>query len=411
MMKSSLRQSSIRPALGLWIALASSFAACGGTTTSAENASAGHDGAGSDPVATSADAGMTGISGRGACDHYFDAQYSRCGGPALPTAETSRIRARFEQVCTNEVGLRGSGITAADLEACATALDVSACQLPWGLPVACDFHGSLAGGAPCADGAQCASGQCQGMQSFTPEGPTMPVTCGTCLPAVAAKQVCAHDTFSAGCGQGAVCITADTTAGDPTYSCVELAQGDVDAACDDLSAMCKPGLYCSTQTGRCTPLEGAGAACGDGPGRGAPGGCKAPLGCGDPPSTCRSGSAGADCVTDQECAPGFGCVPAGPCAGEGQAARIGCSASGQCVAITWAAAGQACSDAVRCLVGSCDFGTGFLSMNQAVDGGLITGTCPEVVADGDPCTVDSTCDTFAQCFRGRCTLLDGASCN
>jgi hypothetical protein len=47
---------------------------------------------------------------------------------------------------------------------------------------------------------------------------------------------------------------------------------------------------------------------------------------------------------------------------------------------------------------------------EAADGNLVVGTCPMVVPDGQPCTVASTCDTFAQCFQGTCTLLDGVVC-
>jgi hypothetical protein len=164
--------------------------------------------------------------GSAACDHYFDAQYLRCGGPVLPAAEVSRIRSRFQQVCTNEFALPGSGVTEASLEACASAMAASACQLPAGPPIACDFRGTLSGGAACTDNVQCASGQCQGTQTFSPEGPTAPVTCGTCVPAVAVGQVCGQGNFSAGCPQGAGCMTTDTTAMYPTYSCVVMTQGD-----------------------------------------------------------------------------------------------------------------------------------------------------------------------------------------
>jgi hypothetical protein len=183
----------------------------------------------------------------------------------------------------------------------------------------------------------------------------------------------------------------------------------VGASCDDLSASCATGLYCSMQTSTCAPLQTAGAPCGEGGGD--PGGCEAPLGCGDPPSTCSSGSAGAACVTDQQCAPGLGCVPVGPCASGGEVARIGCSPSGQCIAVGWPAAGQSCNDAFRCLVGSCGSENGLVPIpSQGNDGGLVAATCPKVVPDGQPCSASSTCDTFAECFQGRCILLDAVAC-
>lgn len=408
----------------VFMSVAGSFVACGSsmassgriTTNGGTSASNGGIGASGSTSTTITDGGST-VTCRSidaavlsadvgivACDHYFDANYSRCGGPVLPAAEMDRIRARFQQICASQLALPGSGVTEANLEACASALDVSACQFPAGQPIACDFHGTLLGGATCTDNVQCVSGQCQGTQLFSPDGPVGPVTYGTCAPVVAVGQVCAQGSFSAGCPQGAVCITADTT-GSTLASCVEVAQGDVGATCDDLSAKCKPGLYCAGET--CAPLAGSGAACGDGPSRW-PGGCVAPYGCGDTPSTCRSGSTGATCVSDQECAPGLGCIP-GPCSGS--IARIGCSAYGQCAAISWAAPEQPCSDLVRCLVGSCVFvGTSGPGNGQDADGGLAAGTCPTVVPDGQPCTVASTCDTFSQCFQGKCTLLDGVVC-
>ena len=364
---------------------------------------------GADLLQAGKDGGSTGPL-IAACDHYFTAQYLRCGGPRLPPDETARIQARFEQVCANEIALAGSGVTSATLEACASALDVSPCELPAGPPPACNFKGSLPGGAACTDGLQCTSGQCQDHVPITPAGPTGSATCGTCEAAVAVGEVCAHDNFSAGCSTG-ICLTNDTTASLPTYTCTAISQGDPGAPCDDLAATCKPGLYCAAQTGKCTQLGAMGAPCGDGSAPpGAPGGCLAPLACVGLPgaSVCSSGAAGALCLSDYDCNAGLGCVPAGPCASNGQTARFGCSQSGQCTSMTWAGPGQPCSDAVRCLVGTC-FGSGFASTGQDADGGLIVGTCPMVVPDGQPCAV-GTCDTFSECFAGKCQLLDSVVC-
>src|SRR5580698_3034859 len=97
-----------------------------------------------------------------ACEHYYAAQNLRCGGPVLPSSEAMRQEARSVQVCLNDVALPGSGMTRASVEACASALDSSPCELPGGLPVACKFNGALPGGAPCNEGLQCQSGYCQG---------------------------------------------------------------------------------------------------------------------------------------------------------------------------------------------------------------------------------------------------------
>ena len=363
-----------------------------------------------------------------ACDHYFAAQYARgCGGPALPPDETNRIRARFEKVCQNQYALPGSGLTPEVLEACASALEASPCELPNGQPAACAFVGSLPGGTPCNEGFQCESGQCQGTAFFSPEGQIGPTTCGKCLPAVMVGQVCAQGDFSAGCPANASCITKDTSASMPTYTCVPPSYGDIGATCDDLTALCKVGLYCAAQTGQCAPLANANAQCGEGskpPGD--PGGCAPPLSCvGVDAATCSIGSAGAYCLDDLDCAPGLGCIP-GPCALSGTVVRIGCAASGTCGPVTWGSPGQPCDPpSTLCLVGSCSdasFGPPAISP----EGGLYPGTCPKVIADGqsaDDGATYATCDTFAQPFQtdysfvnggpapsGTCALLDSIVC-
>ena len=342
-----------------------------------------------------------GDGGPTACDHYYAAQFTRCGGPQLPAAEAARQLARFEQVCQNEAALPGSGVTAATLDACADALDLSPCEFPAGPPQACQFHGTLPGGSPCADGIQCQSGRCGGTQSFSPEGPTGPAVCGTCANVTTVGQPCGQ----ADCPAASACILDNP--GGSTYSCKATSDGTQGASCDDLTTYCQPGLYCAAQTATCQPVAAVGAACGDGsrpPGD--PGGCAAPYGCEELSMTCVSSPDGGPCLSDFDCAPGLGCIPEGPCANP---ARFGCSASGQCVPITWAQSGQPCSLAVRCLVGSC-FSNESLPMVQAPNGGLLWSTCPAVVADDQPCNARSTCDAFAECFQGACILSDAVSC-
>lgn len=355
---------------------------------------------GSDAGADEGGAGAT------ECDDYFAASYTRCGGPALPASEVARIRTRFEQVCRSQIALPGSGMTAAGLEACASALNASACEFPDGPPAECVFAGTLAGGAPCNEGFQCASGVCSNTELITPGGTSGPTHCGTCLPAAAIGQVCAQGNSSAGCPSGAICLIdpGQETASQPTYSCVALGQGDLGASCDDLSATCKTGLYCSA--GQCAQLRSAGESCGEGatlPGN--PGGCAAPLSCvGTGSATCSIGTTGSSCQSDVDCSPGLGCI------------------SGACLPVTWIASGQSCDGfSMRCLVGSCSLGIGPTSRTSP-DGGRATSLCSTVTADGQPCS--GTCDTFAQCFdpvapdaaaglsdtSGTCTLLDSVAC-
>jgi len=373
------------------LAVALGLSAC----TAAVNRSADAGAPAADDASPPTDAGIPPLNDAGvaACDHYFDAQYLRCGGPTLPPNETARIRVRFHDVCRNEVALPGSSVTPATLEACASALDISSCEFPVGHPVECAFAGSRPSGAACTDGLQCQSGSCRGTANYTPAGQSGPFTCGTCLPLAAVGDVCNAPDASAGCGSHGICL-APTSNGD--QACEAIALGDVGAACDNLAASCKTGLYCAASTGKCTSLAEAGAPCGVG--QNWPGGCIAPLAC---TGVCGSGAVGAHCTNDVDCAPGLGC------------------ASGACTAITWLGPGQPCGDTRRCLVGACGVST-------AADGG-VTLTCPAVVPDGQPCTIGfgvpgslevPTCDTFAQCFapvdmpgvQGTCTVVDGFTC-
>lgn len=398
---------------------------CGGSvgTESLNNA----DGGESTVMTAFADADTPNVSDGGpagsACVDYYAALYTRCGGPVLPASEQARQQARFVQVCLNDIALPGSGMTLPAVEACVSALDVSACELPDGPPVACNFAGSLSGGAACNEGLQCQSGICLGTAAFSPDGPIGPYTCGTCAPFVENGQVCAHENFSGGCGsQGSCLLEAGTGSSmDPTYTCVTIDEGGPGANCDELSTLCQPGLYCAARTGQCQELGDTGAPCGEGaspPGN--PGGCQAPLSCvGDPGmATCALGGSGAFCLDDYDCASGLGCVP-GPCAGSGVVARIGCSASGTCQPVNWVSPGQTCDGyATRCLVGSCG-GSSFVPLVQPADGGPAMGICPTIVADGQPC--NSACDVSAECFSptgkagmsgltGTCTLLDSVVC-
>jgi hypothetical protein len=407
-------------------------AACGGGAYQGSDGTTGSNTGGSagatSSTAVSGSGGSAAGPGTSACDHYFAAQYLRCGGPVPPASEATRAQSRFVQVCLNDIALPGSGMTPASVEACASALDSSQCGLPDGPPVACNFNGSLPGGAPCNEGLQCQSGQCQGTVSDSPGGQIGPFTCGTCTPVVAIGQVCGQGNFSAGCPAGAICATRDTSAPMPTYTCTAVVEGDVGATCDGLSAICKTGLYCAQQTGQCTALGAAGAACGEGPPPGYPGGCAAPLGCVGLPGAaiCSNGTAGAFCLTDFDCSPGLGCVPipfSGPHGAAPVVDQVGCSPSGTCEPAAWAASAQACDGySTRCLVGSCGGSCG--------PTGAVPGTCPSVVADGQPCPVQGvgpapsgpTCDISAECFSpvgkagapgltGTCTLLDSIVCH
>jgi hypothetical protein len=411
----------------LVVAWASFSFGCGGGDGVGGNKSTDADAGEARLMAAFSDADTPNVGDAGpagsACLHYYAAQYTRCGGPVLPASEEARQQARFVQVCLNDIGLPGSGMTIAAVAACASALDASPCEFPAGQPQACNFHGSLPGGRPCNEGLQCQSGQCQGTAAISPEGPIGPFTCGACAPFVQTGQVCGQGNFSGGCTSDEICLIGAgmETAAMPTYTCVAITQGDVGATCDDLSALCKTGLYCAAQTGTCSMLADAGAPCGDGakpPGN--PGGCVAPLACVGTPGACASGGVGSPCTYDPDCAPGLGCAQTELCTSTGSGTT--CSSSGTCSAITWAIQGQACDGGgTRCLVGTCGNGGSGLGIPIPVseDGGSPMVTCPMIATDGQPC--NSQCDVLAECFSptgkagtsglmGTCTLLDSVVC-
>ena len=325
-----------------------------------------------------------------ACDHYFAAQYLRCGGPRLPADELARIEARFELVCAHEIALPGSGVGAATLEACAAALDLSPRNSSDGPPAPCDFRGALPSGAACTDGLQCASGACNDNVLFSPEGPTGPRTCGTCAVAVATGQVCAHADFSASCSTAAICLTSDTTAALPTYTCTAIGQGDVDAPCDDLAEQCKPGLFCSAQTGQCARLGAAGAPAAKEPSRQA---IPAAARRRSPAWACRAAppAAAAPRVRSASATPiatrGLAACRPGRATQrrQGQVARFGCSASGQCAAIHVGEAGsRAPTPSVAWSVRAIWGGFAPARCSRTTDGGLIVGKCPVVTARRSP---------------------------
>ncbi len=310
------------------------------------------------------------------------------------------MKARFERACQNEVALSGSGVTQATLVACASALELSACELPFGPPPACDFRGAVPGGGPCTDAVQCASGACRDQQGFSPDGPITPMKCGTCAPLVGLGEVCGSGNFTAGCDPSAICLSDPTAdAGSPTYRCTPVARGAVGASCDGLTSGCALGLYCAAQTGQCAALGSSGAPCGEGKPPAYPGGCVAPLACIGPQgsSTCGISSTGAPCAYALDCSASLSCVTAS-------------SPSGKCASVTWASPQEPCDgDSVLCLVGSCPvFGSR---------------ACPAVIPDGQPCSPSDTCDTFSDCFdvgstadsgfdaAGTCVLHDSTACH
>jgi hypothetical protein len=302
----------------------------------------------------------------GACDDYFTQVYLVCDDDTRfslePASEVARVQGRFATLCAEEVSLPGVSVTPSALEACVAAVKASGCS---GASAACTFGapGALPAGSVCEASEQC-QGYCNAGDGLA-DGGFSP--CGTCVTPAATGQPC---TVEQGCGPNDLC-----TGG----ICAAITRVGAGASCASQLTECNPGLVCG-QSSTCFAPGGQGTACADDTE------CALPLACASASQTCQSpGGAGTSCESDIDCTQDLGCD----------------STTHVCAAITFVTAGQSCSGAVRCVVGACNVpnGTGLP--------GSTTGTCPTVIADGQPCNEadqSQTCDTLASCQQGTCTL-------
>jgi hypothetical protein len=297
--------------------------------------------------------------------HAFATQHSgRCGGSVLPAGEAARTAPLFEQDCMSQFSLPGNGVTAASLEDCASATEAAPCQTR-SLPE-CDIRGTLPERAPCFVGTQCESGRCSS-PSLAPGRP--PTMCGTCDRVAQVGEKCSGN--DAVCARGSTCVIT-------TFDqCVAFTFGEDGANCDELTALCRRGLYCEGKSNRCTPLGDLGQPCDSN----LPTGCKPPLFCSDASNTCTMpGGIGSRCNNvGGECAPGLGCDQA------------------SCAPLVWVAPGELCG---LCL-GRCH------NMGLGED----PFRCRPIVANGAPCAGESdACEDTSTCFDGTCQPVHSIRC-
>lgn len=329
-------------------------AACGGQTAG----SGGGTGTGSGGGST-------------ACDDYFTAYFGQgCAGLLFQPSDVSRAQSRWDTLCQAALSAPGESVTASMLESCAAAIQSGGCAANAEKACAFPLAGTLAAGSPCVADSQCASGSCS---ASAPQGPA----CGRCNPTAPQGQACSGNT---GCGAGAAC---------GTNGCQTITYGASGAACQPPVSLCGDGLVCDSVTQTCTQPVAAGGACM------MPTDCASTLTCvpsADPgvgKDTCQApGPAGAPCFSSLDCASGLTCD----------------TTKQQCAQVTWAAAGESCGGAVQCAIGNCSIAFGTTG----------TGTCPTVIADGQPCdpaSASTTCDLLASCVGGKCTLDTTTACN
>lgn len=311
-----------------------------------------------------------------ACEEYAKAELGslqRCAGETLPADVVAGYVAQFKSLCAEALSLPGTGETPQQLSACSAAQSSVSCHSSQ-QPAACVTPtGSLADDSPCNTGAQCKSGVCviSNSSMVLPDGgvTTTDNTCGKCTPSVALGQACGG-TSSAQCAPGGDCVGG---------LCVAVASVDIGGACNG-SEDCKSGLACVSQ--KCAALGDVGAACQFAEN------CKDGLVCSS--QKCATPVAlGGACKAIDECATGLVCD----------------SGTMKCASITLASPGGACSlkaPVVTCAIGACN----------VTDLAHFTGTCPTLIADGQPCdTADKTkrcgylssCKTTGTATTGTCT--------
>lgn len=305
-------------------------------------------------------------SAGGDCSSYGAALVSytrRCSTGSTSSytdARWNEYEARFQIACGSALSLPGTGINGTFLSKCANAMRGAACGTQTSDLPECDPPpGSLADGAQCVSSEQCQSESCAKTTG----------NCGTCQPRVAVGGAC---TSATRCVKDAYC---DTT----TSKCVATTKSAVGGPCDSAKGQsCDATGYCDYTTKICKARAKAGEACGTAL-------CESGLTC-DYAGT-------KTCIAQKTAAEGEACGGTTVC-GSG----LQCTAN-KCVKINWVKPGGDCSAAgSRCEHGSC---------------GSTSKKCPTVVADGGACgpTVpDSTCDDFASCIDGKCTLPGQVVC-
>jgi hypothetical protein len=345
-------------------------------------------------VACSSGSSGNGVGGgsSGACGAYFDS-YSKYVSQCRGSNSGFSNRDRFVSYCQTLLAAPGASGADGALNTCASDINgaLSSCG-PSSQSTACDsFKGSLAAGTACGSSIQCGSGYCKGAGITTTSGSggtsTSVAKCGVCADPIAVGQPC-DQSKDDHCVKDASCVVSGSgSAG----TCKATVKNDVGGACAASGVSCKDNLRCDFTTMKCAARSDVGGAC-------------------DFDEDCAYPNV---CGADQKCAApkasGAACTIPTDSFGNGGCARneVCDSTTNTCSAPSSGAPGAVCDHGSHgCKVGSCSF--------AATDGGTSaqTGTCPTVIADGQACTgaAGTTCDDYAECIGGICTVFNPASC-
>jgi len=192
--------------------------------------------------------GGTGGTAASACDTFtaYCEKINQCA-PLLVKigyGAVDECNARFKLSCVDATGAPGSGLTAATISACSTALSGASCSdVLYRKVTACNIAGTRANGMACGNNFQCTTGYCAQSDQ----------ACGVCSALVGAGNACMVDDD---CEAGLVCNSANV--------CV--LPGSAGGNCTDTQP-CAYGLYClvndtGTNTGSCaTVAETPGTTC------------------------------------------------------------------------------------------------------------------------------------------------------
>jgi hypothetical protein len=183
--------------------------------------------------------------GTAACDEYgarFCERLEGCAAALLVGLFDDRTgceqRTRLD--CQIQAARPGSGFTAPMVGACNQALGAASCEDLLGDTVpACQVVGTLAAGAPCGAGGQCASGFCR-------MGET--ATCGQCASAGTEGDPCestAACRFPLRCSRAGRCAAG-------------AGPGDF---CNETHPCRSPSFYCSAADNTCQPFAALGESC------------------------------------------------------------------------------------------------------------------------------------------------------
>jgi hypothetical protein len=325
--------------------------------------------------------------GGGVCSDYFNAliAYSdRCQGT---TGSIESVRGRFEDICGKALGAPGASNLSGQIASCSSTISTLTC----GEDLDCvEGAGEFADGTACGEGYQCKSSFCKKADSEA--------TCGTCAARVAIDAPCAGGSSNE-CVENARCVTSSSTGG----------------ACRAIK-LAKAGEPCSSSTGTEVVECDKGLNCFFTPG-GATGAsspvCRAPAGDGQDCSSRSDCTTGLTCVKNkcgQPLAEGAACESI---SGSECAKGFGCDKT--CKRIVKVKAGEECDLVRQCERGNCR-GQSFTSGPTGTT--FTPGKCTDPLPDGAACTKrgaddkepPASCDVFAECIAGKCTVPDPASC-